>query len=424
MTQSDPRSFIPYARQSISASDIDAVVYALQSPMITRGANVEAFEQAIAQYCGAQFAVALNSGSTALIAACHAAQTTVNDCVISTPNTFVASVNAATRYGAKPVLIDIDRSTGNLDLNRLEEVLKSDKRSRGKNVIIPVHFAGLPVDMQRLESLIRSPDTVVIEDAAHALGSKYADGQMVGCCAWSDMTIFSFHPVKTITTGEGGMVLTNNPDLYHRLKRFRNNGIERNPDLFEAEVEERFEGYYEVKEATNNYNFTEFQAALGLSQLERIDQFIQKRRQLIAKYRELLKGVSNLQMLTDTMDDRTAFHLCVVQIDFAAYNTTRSQLVQDLGECGVGTQVHYIPVYRHPFFKERYGDIRECFVETEKYYSQALSLPLYYELEMSDVEFVVETLKKSLAESAKRKPLPSKDTHKHHHHKHLRQRHS
>lgn len=422
---SEKRPFIPYGRQSIDPSDIEAVANALQSPIITRGAYVEAFEQAIADYCGAAFAVAFNSGSTALIAACHVVETTSNDTIISTPNTFAASVNAATRHGARPILIDIDRDTGNLDLNLLEDFLKKGKRTRGKNIIIPVHFSGLPVDMQKLERMIDSPDTVVIEDAAHALGSKYSDGQMVGCCAWSDMTILSFHPVKTITTGEGGMVLTNNPELYHRLKRFRNNGIEREPEFLEAETKERFQGYYEVKESTNNYNFTEFQAALGLSQLKRIDLFIQKRQQLMALYRKLLKEIPHLKMMTDTMDNRTAFHLCAVQIDFTAYNTTRSLFIDELANCGIGTQVHYIPIYRHPFFKARYGDTSENYPETEKYYSEALSLPLYYELTEDDVEFIVETLEKLLAECARKKELLSKDSLalKKQHPKHLRSRH-
>jgi UDP-4-amino-4,6-dideoxy-L-N-acetyl-beta-L-altrosamine transaminase len=393
--------FIPYAHQSINEDDIQAVSRALSAELITRGPYVQEFEKTIADYCGVTYAVAFNSGSTALIAACHALQIGPHDRLISTPNTFATTVSAAMRYGAKPTFIDIDLETGNLDLDQLETFLKDKHFSRGRTLILPVDFAGIPVDMQKLDSLIRDPNTIVIEDAAHALGSTYKDGKKVGSCSWSDLTIFSFHPAKTITTGEGGMVTTNDPEIYRRLLLFRNNCIERDKDHLKGNLSNFYEGYYEVVDMTSNYHMTEFQAALGLSQFKRLNQFIEKRRALIQKYRELFKDYPGIKLFSDSSDMRTAFHLCVAQIDFGSYKIKRAEVMAKLKEQGIGTQVHYIPVYHHPFFNKHEEDLGEQFPNMEKYYSQALSLPLYYDLKMEAVEFVVDTLKRILGKNHK-----------------------
>lgn len=389
------KKMIPYAFQSIDESDISEVVNALKSGNITRGPAVEAFEQAVANFCHVKHAVAFNSGTSALLAAGFAAEIGSNDRLLTTPNTFVASISTGYRYGATPVFIDIDRKTGNLDLNLLEFNLNQPS-SRGRTIVVPVHFSGIPVDMQTLDSMIKNPETVVIEDAAHAFGSTYQDGQRVGSCAFSQMTMFSFHPAKILTTGEGGIVTTNDDALAHKLRRFRNNGIERDPSYL---VEEAAPWYYEVHEVTNNYNFTDFQAALGLSQLKRIDAFIEKRRMLVQLYREKLKGLSNIRLFTQEFDASTAFHLFVVQIDFKAIKKQRAQVMDELKAKGVGTQVHYIPVYRHPFFKKFAGDISEYFPETEAYYKQCLSLPLFYDLSEDDVTYVVNELKSTIGEN-------------------------
>lgn len=396
------RPFLPYGCQSISEADITAVGEALKGSLITRGSHVEAFEKAIADYCGAQFAVAFNSGTTALCAACHAAETTPNDYLITSPNTFAATAIAGMERGATPLFVDIDRSTGNLNLQQAAENL-SRSLSRGRYIFMPVHFSGIPVDMEQFDHLNCDPDAMIIEDAAHALGSTYSNGQRVGCCAWSHMTMFSFHPTKTITTSEGGMVTTNDEDLYYRLKRYRNNGIEKELKRLENAEEIPYEGYYEILEMTGNFHFTEIQAALGLSQLQRVDEFIDKRRQLIGTYRQLFKDVPHLRMFSDEWDSQTAFHLCVVQIDFAACGTTRGSFMAQLKEQGIGTQLHYIPLYRHPFISRKSGDLSPYFPEMEAYYAQALSIPLFTDMHVEDAEYVAETIKKALHKDQSRK---------------------
>ena len=389
-------SSFPYAKQSIFPQDIQAVTEALLSQNITRGPQVAAFETAIASYCGAQYAVVFNSGTTALQAACFAAKVSPQDRIITSPNTFVATLLAGTQRGAPAYFVDIDRSTGNIDLHQMQSLLREKPMSRGRYIILPIHFSGIPVDMELLDRLICTPDVVVIEDAAHALGSKYKNGERVGSCAWSQMTMFSFHPAKVITTGEGGMILTNDPELDHRLRLFRNNGISKNQKEWKADPKSWYPGYHEVQEVTGNYNFTDFQAALGLSQLQQIESFIAKRRALVATYRKHLADLPNVRLFAAEHDSRTAFHLFVVQIDYAAYRTTRAQVMQALADKGIGTQVHYIPLYRHPFYAKRYPDLETLFPETEAYYESTLSLPLYFDLSPEDVVFIAGTLKEIL----------------------------
>jgi len=387
-------TFLPYAHQSINQADLDAVKEALSREVITRGETVEEFEKTFAQYCGAYHAVAFNSASTALAAACHAAKVTPADKVLTTPNTFVATSGAAMHMGASPVFIDIDRSNGSIDLNLLYENLDFSS-SRGRLVLMPVHFAGIPIDMKQIYQRMRHPEAVVIEDAAHALGSFYPDGQKVGSCAWSDMTIFSFHPAKQITTGEGGMVTTNDTEYDRRLRLYRNNGIVRDPAYLKGPT---FPGYYEVNEVTGNFNFTDFQAALGLSQMRRLDDFVLKRRRLMALYREQLKEVPHLRLLTDAFDQQVSFCMAIAQIDFAAYRTTRASVMESLKASGIGTQVHYIPIYHHPFFQQYSTvELADYFPEMEAYYSQALTLPLYQDLTEDDVKRVCTELKAALS---------------------------
>lgn len=395
----DQDQFLPYAKQSISAEDISEVSKALASNVITRGPHVEAFEKELARCCDANYAVVFHSGTAALSAAYRAGGLSSSDRVITTPNSFIATVGPALSEKATPVFIDIDPKTGNLDLEQLKFNLE-ETSTRGKTFIVPVHFAGVAVDMKKLDLLVNDPTTVIIEDAAHALGSFYPSGEKVGSCRYSQMTIFSFHPAKTITSGEGGAVTTNDPVLYHLLKRYRNNGIERDEVLWnQADSDGGYEGYYEVEEISNNFNVTEMQAALGLSQLQRLNLFVEKRRELMKAYRQELQGVPHLQMFTDEYDEHSAFHLCVVQLNFKQLNTNRKDFIKLLKSKGIGTQVHYIPLYRHPVFVRLSGDIREYFPKMEKYYAEVLTLPLYYDMTMEDVKRVARALSEALKKS-------------------------
>jgi dTDP-4-amino-4,6-dideoxygalactose transaminase len=384
---------IPYARQSIDSSDIASVTAALSSDLITRGHQVQTFEKGFAEYCGAKYAVAFNSGTSALAAACYAANVGPFDRLITTPNSFIASVGAGIKFGATPIFVDIDSKTANVNIDQMAYNANT-KVSRGRPILIPVHFAGVPVDIQKLDQLISNPQTLIIEDASHALGSHYyPQGPKVGSCAWSSMTTFSFHPAKTITTGEGGMVTTNEEELYRLLKLYRNNGIERDPNYLEKQ---NLPWYYEVKSITDNHNFTEFQAALGLSQLNRLDQFVSRRLELMEAYRERLSGWENVSLLTPNFDSSIAFHLCAVKINFRSLKRTRLDVMNKMLSHQIGTQVHYIPLYSHPCFLEKYGDVHEYFPKMEEYYSKALSLPLYYDLTIDNIDFVLDSLKRSL----------------------------
>lgn len=386
------RPFIPYARQSIDEEDIAAVASVLKSGTLTRGSKTEEFEEGIAEYCSVDHAVAFSSCTAALLAACHVAETTPYDRLVTTPNSFVATVAGAWHHGAEPLFIDIDPANGNLDLELVKCNIEYSS-SRGKNIFLPMHYAGIPVDMQKLESMVFNDEDIIIEDAAHALGSSYPTGGKVGSCQWSHMTVFSFHPAKNITTGEGGMVLTHDEEFCRLLKRFRNNGIERDPKYLASEP---MPWYYEVMEAAGNYHMTEMQAALGLSQLKRLDAFAAKRRALMRCYRDNLKGLPHLSFLEVLDEANVSFHLCVVKIDFNAYGTTREIVMSRLREMGIGTQVHYIPLYKHPFFREKHPDISSYFPKTEAFYSQALTLPLYSNLTEEEVRYVAASLKEVL----------------------------
>lgn len=387
--------FIPYAHQSISQEDIDAVVAALKQELITRGPQVKAFEEALAAYCGAKYAVCMSSATAGLYAAFQAADVSAQDRVITTPNSFIATTAACMRLGAKPHFIDIEHSTGNMSLDCMKEAVAMPY-SRGRFIICPVHFAGVAIDMQRLDRMLKTPDVCVIEDAAHALGSYYPSGEKVGSCAYSQMTVFSFHAIKTITCGEGGCVTTNDEALYHRLRRFRDSGIERD-EAYLTQMPDRY--YYEVQELSGNFHMTEMQAALGLSQLGRLEQCIEKRRQIVAWYRKHLKAAPNITCFgaqSDAqLDARTCYHLMCVHIAFDALAINKSTLGQKLADAGIGTQYHYIPLYRHPLLTRQYADQQDKFPEMERYYKEALSLPLFVDLEEVDVIRICDAIKRA-----------------------------
>lgn len=383
--------FLPYGRQSIDAFDLTDLSEAISADIITRGARVQDFEAAIAAEVGARYAVAFCNGTAALEAAYFAADLKPYDRVVSSPNTFVGSVVTPLKLGADLVFCDIDRRHGGMSVESAEPSLHF-RSTRGKLVVVPVHFAGITLDVHRIRSIARHPSSMIIEDAAHAIGSTYPSGEKVGSCAFSDMTVFSFHPVKTITTGEGGMVTTNDPALKRRLELFRNNGIVR--------PEGREPWYYEVHAATGNYNITDFQAALGLSQFGKLREFSDKRRSLVQEYRRLLAGIEGIRLFDEEFDERTTYHLMVLQIDFAKFGVDRATLMQRLQAHNIGTQVHYIPLYHHPVCQVDLEEAPKFFPETESYYASALSLPLYPTLSLEDVAYVCDTLKEQLAVSS------------------------
>lgn len=376
--------FFPYAKQSISDEDIQEVADSLKQELITRGSKVLAFEQKLAEYCGARFCVCMSSATTALIAAFQAARVCSADRFITTPNSFIATTSAGMRLGAKPHFVDIEKQTGNIDLDALSSLVK-EPPSRGRLIIVPVHFAGIAQDMQKLDRMIKTPDSVVIEDAAHAIGSYYPDGSKVGSCSYSHMTVFSFHAIKTITTGEGGAVTTNDEELYHRLLCLRDSGIARQGQSQEQGQGQFDPWYYEVRELSGNYHMTEMQAALGLSQLNRVDAFVEKRRQIVSWYRKELEGAPHITLYDAHYDAKTAYHLMCVQIDFEALKTTRTQFMEKLKAKGIGSQYHYIPLYRHPLIAKSAGNQEAAFPNMEAHYKKALSLPLYVALEQKDV---------------------------------------
>lgn len=385
-----PRPVLGYGRQSIDQSDIDAVVSVLRSDFLTQGPAVERFEAALAERAGARHAVAVSSGTAGLHIACLAAGLAPGDRGLTAAVTFAASSNCFLYVGAEAGFVDIDRDALGMAPAALKKALASTPDTKA---IVPVHFAGLAHASEEIRTLAKG--RVVIEDAAHAIGGKYASGKPVGCGDFSDMSIFSFHPVKTITTGEGGAVVTNDGELARRLRAFRSHGIERDPAHFSG-PETREDGrakpwLYEQQTLGFNYRMTDIQAALGLSQLGKLERFLERRRVIARRYDEAFGKLPHMRLPQSAPQDRarSGHHLYIALFDFAAMRTTRATFMTTLREQGIGSQVHYIPVYRHPYYAKRYGLSPAAFPEAESYYSGCLSLPFYPALTDEDVERVI-----------------------------------
>jgi len=381
---------LPYGRQSISEADIDAVVAVLRSDWLTQGPAVPAFEQAVAQVCGSAHAVAVNSATSALHIACLALGVGPGDRVWTSPNTFVASANCARYCGAEVDFVDIDPRTFNLCPERLAEKLERARAAgRLPKVVIPVHFAGQPCDMVTLAALARAYGFRIIEDASHAIGAQY-QGEPVGCGRHSDITVLSFHPVKIITSGEGGMALTQDPALARRMQLLRSHGITREAD--ELTLSSEGPWHYEQQLLGFNYRMTDLQAALGLSQLQRLREFVQRRQALAARYDQALAGLP-LDRQHALPGARSAHHLYVVQVDEAG--RPRAEVLQRLRAQGILCNVHYIPVHTQPDYR-RLGFAPGDFPAAERYHRRALSLPLYAGLDEADQDRVVQALKEAL----------------------------
>lgn len=383
---------IPYGKQKIDESDIDAVVQVLRSNYLTQGPAVGNFEDACSSYLGSKHAVAVANGTAALHLACLSLGLSKGDVLWTSPISFVASANCGKFCGAEIDFVDIDQDTWNLSIPRLEEKLElAHKQGCLPKILVTVHLCGLPCEMESISRLARQYGFRVIEDACHAIGASYLDSK-IGDCKFSDVAVFSFHPVKNITSGEGGLVTTNSDEVYEQLKLLRVNGITREQDKFEFSPDGLW--YYEQKSLGFNYRLTDIHAALGLSQLSKLDDFLNSRIELVKRYRELLADLPVL-FQANPSHSVSGSHLFVVRLIADELPVTQRHVFEYLVANGIGANLHYIPIYRHPYYRS-FGYSPESFPEAENYYSQAITLPLFPELTTNQQDEVVGQLKKAL----------------------------
>lgn len=371
--------FIPYNRHWIDRDDIKAVINVLKSDWITQGPAIEKFEKALTDYCGAKYAVVFNSGTSALHGAYFAAGLRGDDEFITTPNTFAATSNAGLYLNAKPVFTDIEEDTGNIDVSKIEE-----KITRKTRLVVTVHYAGHPVDLIKVYELAKKYRIPVIEDACHALGAKYKNIK-IGNCKYSDMTVLSFHPVKHITTGEGGAVLTNNEVYHKKLLIFRTHGITKKDFVNTSDGE----WYYEMQYLGYNYRMTDIQAALGISQLKKLDSFVARIREIAVKYDEAFAGNPYFDIPAEKDYAFSSYHLYPIRLK-TKYRKKRKDIFKNLREAGIGVQIHYIPVYFHPYYK-KLGYRKGLCPFAEDFYQREISIPLYPAMRDKDVIYVIKT---------------------------------
>ncbi|NLD46167.1 MAG: UDP-4-amino-4,6-dideoxy-N-acetyl-beta-L-altrosamine transaminase [Clostridiaceae bacterium] len=385
---------IPYGKHHVDENDIQAVAEVLRNGLLTQGPIIDAFEKAVAKFVGAKYAVAVSSGTTGLHLAALVAGVTTGKSMITSPITFVASSNAALYCGGNVIFTDIDPQTINISPKHLSKTLLYNK---DVVAIMPVHFAGLPCEMDIIKQIADNVGAVVIEDAAHAFGSKYKDGQLVGSCAYSLMTVFSFHPVKAIAAGEGGMITTNDEPTYRKLLRLRSHGINKLDDPFLITAQSVSDGhnnpwYYEMQELGFNFRITDIQCALALSQFKKLDVFIERRRKLVKTYDKAFSNFKNIRPAQTTGRDESGHHLYIIRINFDGIKMNRAQLMEKLKDQGIGTQVHYIPVPAQPYYR-KLGFKPEDYPNAIAFYNEALSIPLFYDLSDEMQAKVISALK-------------------------------
>jgi len=379
------REFIPYGRQWVDEADKKAVEAVLDSKYLTQGPAIEQFENEIKSITKAKYCVAVSNATQGLHIAVAAFEIDAEAEGITTPITFVASANCLITNNLIPIFADIDQRTYNISPKEIEKKVTSKTK-----VIIPVDFAGQAVDIDAIKNIADKHHLYIIEDAAHAIGSNYADGNPVGCCHKSDMTVFSFHPVKTITSGEGGAITTNNEFLYKRLLKLRTIGITKD----EKELSKNpGPWYYEMQLLGGNNRMTDIQAALGKSQLSRLTFFKQRRREIVNTYNKAFQNIPNITIPYEEKNVDSCFHLYVLQIDFDKIEKTRKQVMEELRQKGIGTQVHYIPVNSQPYYEKKYGEYRaKEYPAAESYYNKCLSIPLYPKMSDDDVKYVIQAI--------------------------------
>lgn len=384
--------FIPYGKQNINQQDIDAVIQVLQSDFLTQGPQVPLFEKTVAEYVGAEYALAVNSATSALHIACLALGLQKGDVLWTSPITFVASANCALYCSADIDFVDIDPQTYNLSVDALQKKLVQAKlENKLPKIVIPVHLCGQSCDMEKIHALSKEYGFHIIEDASHAIGGKY-QSDYVGSCKYSDITVFSFHPVKIVTTAEGGMALTNNATLAQKMDLLRSHGVTRNTALMNKETEGPW--YYQQVELGFNYRMTELQAALGVSQMHRLTQFVEKRHTISNKYNEILKDLPII-LPYQIPESYSGLHLYVIRLKLDELKASRKQVFEALRAKGIGVNVHYIPVHTQPYY-ENLGFKLGDFPVAEAYYDSAISLPMYPDLTDDQIQYIYESLQEVL----------------------------
>jgi UDP-4-amino-4,6-dideoxy-N-acetyl-beta-L-altrosamine transaminase len=380
---------INYGRHDITQADINAVTKVLESDFLTQGPMVPIFEETVSNYCGASHAVAANSATSALHIACLALELGQNEILWTCSNTFAASSNAALYCNAKVDFIDCDPATYNIDIKKLEKKLSIAKALNNlPKIVIPVHLTGQSCEMESIFKLSQEYGFKIIEDASHAIGGEYK-GTKVGSCKYSDITVFSFHPVKIITTGEGGMAVTNNPETYKKLQKFRSHGMTSDPDEMELRSPYEIWNYQQVC-LGYNYRMTDISAALGISQMKRLDEYVEKRHLIAKKYNEKL---AQLPLITPLQhqDTYSSYHLYVIRLELDKIKRSQKEIYEALVDMGINVNLHYIPVYRHPYYEEMGFKKGHC-PEAEKYHETALSIPMYPTLSDSDQDSIIVAL--------------------------------